>query len=229
MPGGAHMMQRSVLISPSILAADFTRLGDEIRKVEAAGADMIHVDVMDGHFVPNLTMGPFIVEAVRRATSLPIDAHLMITDPGRYAQAFADAGADYIVFHAEACKDPSDVIELVRSKGAGPGLAVNPPNSADALKPYLGEIDIALVMTVNPGFAGQSFMADVMPKLARVARWKAEDGLTFRIEVDGGIGPAQARTVAEHGGEILVAASAVFGAPDPGAALAALRAAAESV
>jgi len=222
------MAERRVLISPSILAADFTRLGDEIRTIEAAGADMIHIDVMDGHFVPNLTMGPFIVEAVRRCTGLPIDAHLMITDPAEHAAAFIDAGADFIVFHSEACKDPLAVIKLIRSRGAKPGLAVNPPNPAEKLEPFLEEIDLALVMTVNPGFAGQSFIADVMPKLATLARWKRERGLGFFIEVDGGIGPSQAPVVVTNGGEILVAASAIFGAPDAGAALVALREAGES-
>jgi ribulose-phosphate 3-epimerase len=223
------MAERKVLISPSILAADFTRLGSEIRTVEAAGADMIHIDVMDGHFVPNLTMGPFIVEAVRKCTDLPIDAHLMITDPAAYASSFVDAGADYIVFHSEACKDPSVVLDLVRSRGAKPGLAVNPPNPAENLEPFLADIDLALIMTVNPGFAGQSFIADVMPKLATVARWKRERGLAFLIEVDGGIGPSQAPMVVENGGEVLVAASAIFGAPDAGRALVALREAGESV
>ncbi|MCK5597087.1 MAG: ribulose-phosphate 3-epimerase [Candidatus Eisenbacteria sp.] len=222
------MAERRVLISPSILAADFTRLGDEIRTIEAAGADMIHIDVMDGHFVPNLTMGPFIVEAVRRCTGLPIDAHLMITDPGEHAGAFIDAGADFIVFHSETCKDPSAVIKLIRSQGAKPGLAVNPPNPAEKLEPFLEEIDLALVMTVNPGFAGQSFIADVMPKLATLARWKRERDLGFFIEVDGGIGPSRAPVVVKNGGEILVAASAIFGSPDAGAAVVALREAGES-
>ncbi|MFH1864790.1 MAG: ribulose-phosphate 3-epimerase [Candidatus Eisenbacteria bacterium] len=223
------MAERKVLISPSILAADFTRLGSEIRTIEAAGADMIHIDVMDGHFVPNLTMGPFIVEAVRKCTELPIDAHLMITDPAAYASSFVDAGADYIVFHSEACEDPSVVLDLVRSRGAKPGLAVNPPNPAENLEPFLADIDLALIMTVNPGFAGQSFIADVMPKLATVARWKRERGLAFLIEVDGGIGTSQAPMVVENGGEVLVAASAIFGAPDAGRALVALREAGESV
>lgn len=223
------MAEHRVLISPSILAADFTRLGEEIRTLEDAGADMIHIDVMDGHFVPNLTMGPFIVEAVRKCTDLPIDAHLMITDPAAYASAFIDAGADFIVFHVEACEDPSAVFDLVRSRGAKPGLAVNPPNPAENLKPYLAEIDLALVMTVNPGFAGQSFIADVMPKLATVARWKKEQGLDFLIEVDGGIGTSQAPVVVKNGGEVLVAASAIFGTPDIARALVALREAGESV
>ncbi len=217
------MTERRVLIAPSILAADFTRLGDEIRMIEEAGADMIHVDVMDGHFVPNLTMGPFIVEAVRRVTDLPIDAHLMITDPEKYAGAFIDAGADYVVFHSEACDEPGRVLEVIRSRGAKAGLAVDPPNPASQIEPFLARIDLALVMTVNPGFAGQSFITDVMPKLAEIARWKQERSLGFAIEVDGGIGPANAATVTANGGEILVAASAIFKAKDPPAAIAGIR------
>jgi ribulose-phosphate 3-epimerase len=221
------MTERRVLIAPSILAADFTRLGDEIRMIEEAGADMIHVDVMDGHFVPNLTMGPFVVEAVRRVTGLPIDAHLMITDPADYARAFIDAGADYIVLHSEASDDPRRVFDTIRAGGAKPGLAVNPPNPASQIEPFLADIDLALVMTVNPGFAGQSFIADVMPKLATIARWKRERSLGFAIEVDGGIGPSNAATVTANGGEILVAASAIFKADDPAAAIGTIRAAGE--
>ena len=222
------MAERRVLISPSILSADFTRLAEEIRIIEDAGADMIHIDVMDGHFVPNLTMGPFVVAAVRKCTELPIDAHLMITDPAAYAPQFIDAGADFIVFHSEVCEDPAAVFDLVRSRGAKPGLAVNPPSPAENLEPYLSDIDLALVMTVNPGFAGQSFIADVMPKLSTVARWKKERDLGFLIEVDGGIGPVQAPVVVEHGGEALVAASAIFGAPDAARAIVELREAGES-
>jgi len=221
------MTGRRVAIAPSILAADFTKLADEIRMIEEAGADMIHVDVMDGHFVPNITIGPFIVEAVRRVTDLPIDAHLMITDPATYAEVFVEAGADYVVFHSEACDDPARVFGLIRARGGKVGLAVNPPNPASQIEPFLADIDLALAMTVNPGFAGQSFMAEVMPKLAEIARWKRERSLGFAIEVDGGIGPSNAETVVASGGEILVAASAIFKADDPSAALSAIREAGE--
>lgn len=217
------MNTRSVLIAPSILSADFTKLGDELRAVEDAGADMIHVDVMDGHFVPNLTMGPCIVKAVRRATDLPIDVHLMVTNPEAVADAFIDAGADYIVFHAEACDDEKGLVDHVHSRGAQAGLAVNPPNPADLIEPHLPEIDLALIMTVNPGYSGQSFIEEVMPKLARVAALKAELGLDVLIEVDGGIGSGNVGAVVGYGGEVIVAASAIFGADDPGEGVRSLR------
>jgi len=217
-----------IQIAPSILAADFTRLGDELKRIEDGGADLIHVDVMDGHFVPNLTMGPFIVEAVRRATDLPVDAHLMITEPERYAQSFIDAGADYVVFHTEVTEDPRPLIDAIREGGAKPGLSINPPTEAARIEPWLELIDMVLVMTVNPGFAGQSFMADVMPKLKQIADWKRERGLGVLIEVDGGVSVTTAPTVAANGGEVLVAGSAVFCADDPGAAVGAIRDAAEA-
>jgi len=222
------MSERRVLISPSVLAADFARLGEEVRLVEEAGADMIHVDVMDGHFVPNLTLGPAIVRALRSVTDLPLDVHLMIADPGRYAATFVRAGADYVVFHNEACDDPTPLFELIRQEGAKPGLAINPPNPAESIRPHLPEIDLVLVMTVNPGFAGQSFISSVMPKLRSIAHWKRELDLDVAIEVDGGIGPSTAATVVENWGEILVAGSAIFAAEDPAEALRAIRAAGEN-
>ena len=223
-----RMSARRLLVSPSILSADFTRLGDEIRMVEKAGADMIHVDVMDGHFVPNITLGPVIVRAVRSVTDLPIDAHLMITDPARYAPAFIDAGASYVVFHQEVCEDAAGLIESIRERGAEAGMAVNPPNAADGIRPYLPDLGLVLVMTVNPGFAGQSFMGEVMPKLATIASWKKEGGHSFHIAVDGGVSRETAPVVARHGGEVLVAASAIFGADDPPGELRAIRSAAEA-
>jgi ribulose-phosphate 3-epimerase len=221
------MSERKVLISPSILAADFTRLGDEIRRVEEAGADMIHIDVMDGHFVPNITMGPFIVQAVRRVTDLPIDVHLMITDPEKYAPAFVSAGATYVAFHREAAAEPKGVIEHIRRSRGKPGLALNPQNPMESIEPYLDMLDLVVVMTVNPGFAGQGFMAGVMPKLRQIADWKAKRSLDFHIMVDGGISRATAQAAAENGATILVAASAIFRADDPGAELRAIRQSAE--
>ncbi len=215
-----------IRIAPSILAADFTRLGDEIRRIEDGGADLIHVDVMDGHFVPNITMGPFIVEAVRRSTDLPIDAHLMITEPERYARTFVDAGADYVVFHTEITEDPRPLLSSIREAGAKAGLSINPPTSGERVLPWLPYLDMVLVMTVNPGFAGQSFMPEVMPKLRAVADAKRQQGLDLLIEVDGGVSVETAATVAMNGGEALVAGSAVFGAEDPGAAVEAIRRAA---
>jgi ribulose-phosphate 3-epimerase len=217
------MKERDTFIAPSILSADFTRLGDELRAVEEAGADMIHVDVMDGHFVPNLTMGPFVVEAVKRATSLPIDAHLMVSDPERLVDAFIDAGADYVVFHTEACDDCDALTEHIHSRGAKAGVAVNPPNNFEMIEPYLPRVDMALIMTVNPGYAGQRFMADVLPKLEQIAEFKVQHGLGFLIEVDGGIGPGNVASVLENGGEVIVAASAVFGSGDARAGVRALR------
>jgi ribulose-phosphate 3-epimerase len=221
------MSGRRVLISPSILSADFTKLGDEIRRVEEAGADMIHIDVMDGHFVPNITMGPFVVQAVRRVTNLPIDAHLMIADPEKYAGAFISAGATYIAFHREAAGEPRRVIDHIRRARGKPGLALNPQNPAETIDPYLELIDLVVVMTVNPGFAGQGFMGGVMPKLKGIAEQKRRRSLGFLTQVDGGINPETAAVAAANGADILVAASAIFKADDPGEALKAIRRAAE--
>jgi ribulose-phosphate 3-epimerase len=221
------MSGRRILISPSILAADFTRLGEEIKLVAEAGADMIHIDVMDGHFVPNLTMGPVIVQAVRRATDLPIDAHLMITDPEKFAPAFISAGATYVVFHREAAAEPRRVIEHIRRARGKPGLALNPQNPAESIEPYLELIDLVVVMTVNPGFAGQGFMAGVMPKVRQIADWKAKHSLEFLIQIDGGVNRTTAGTAAGSGADILVAASAIFRADDPATELRAIRKAAE--
>ena len=199
-------------IAPSILSADFTRLGEQIAESEAGGADWIHVDVMDGHFVPNITIGPMIVEAARRATELPLDVHLMIENPDRYLSAFVAAGADWLTVHQEACPHLHRTAQKIRELGAHPGVAVNPATPVELLVDALPLVDLVLVMTVNPGFGGQSFIRECLPKIARLARAVASAGLEdVEIEVDGGIDPQTAPDVAAAGATVLVAGSAVFG------------------
>ncbi len=199
-------------IAPSILSADFTRLGEQIAESEAGGADWIHVDVMDGHFVPNITIGPMIVEAARRATELPLDVHLMIENPDRYLSAFVAAGADWLTVHQEACPHLHRTAQQIRELGARPGVAVNPATPVELLVDALPLVDLVLVMTVNPGFGGQSFIRECLPKIARLARAVASAGLQdVEIEVDGGIDPKTAPDVAAAGATVLVAGSAVFG------------------
>jgi ribulose-phosphate 3-epimerase len=218
-------MLRPLRIAPSILSADFARLGEEVRAAEAAGADLIHVDVMDGRFVPNITIGPVVVRAVRAVTKLPLDVHLMIVEPERYIESFAKAGADLISFHLEAVPDVGGTARMIRSLGKRSTVAVKPATPLDRVLPALPDLDMVLLMTVNPGFGGQSFMPEVVPKI-RALRAEIEDRrLDVDVEVDGGIAPATAPTVVEAGANVLVAGSAVFGAPgrDYGAAIAALR------
>ncbi len=199
-------------IAPSILSADFTRLGEQIAESEAGGADWIHVDVMDGHFVPNITIGPMIVEAARRATELPLDVHLMIENPDRYLSAFVAAGADWLTVHQEACPHLHRTAQKIRELGAHPGVAVNPATPVELLVDALPLVDLVLVMTVNPGFGGQSFIRECLPKIARLARAIESAGLQdMEIEVDGGIDPQTAPDVAAAGATVLVAGSAVFG------------------
>jgi ribulose-phosphate 3-epimerase len=204
------------LIAPSILSADFGRLSEDVQAAEAAGADWIHVDVMDGHFVPNITIGPAVTEAVRRATSLPVDVHLMIESPERYVQAFADAGADWITVHQEACPHLHRVLEQIREAGARPGVALNPSTSLTTVEEVLPFMDLLLIMTVNPGFGGQSYIETSEDRIRRarqllVARGFEDDVL---IQVDGGIGPSTASGAVAAGAQVLVAGSAVFGAPE---------------
>jgi ribulose-phosphate 3-epimerase len=221
-------MPRALRIAPSILSADFSRLADELRAIETGRADLVHVDVMDGRFVPNITIGPVVVQAVRASTKLPLDVHLMIVEPHRYVEAFARAGADMISVHAEAVPDLAPVLRQIRALGKRAAVAVNPASPLDGLLELLPELDMVLLMTVNPGFSGQKFMADVVPKIRTLRAEIDRRGLAVDIEVDGGIAPATAPAVVAAGADILVAGSAVFGAPgkDYAGAIAALRSAA---
>ena len=214
-------------ISASILTADFARLGDEVRRAADGGVDSIHLDVMDGHFVDNLTMGPIVVGAVRPASNLPFHSHLMITNPLAYAERFADAGSDLIIFHVEADDDPAAVIEAIERAGKRPGIALNPETAAETLHPYLARVDLLLVMTVHPGWGGQPFIDEVLPKLSALRDEIARRDLRVQIGVDGGvnlqtIGPAHAA-----GGEVLVTGSSLYSTEgDLAPTVAALRTAA---
>jgi ribulose-phosphate 3-epimerase len=218
---------RPLRIAPSILSADFARLGDEVRAVEAAGADWVHVDVMDGRFVPNITLGPPIVGALKKVATRPLDVHLMIVEPERYVDAFADAGADVITVHAEASTHLHRTLQAIRARGKKAGVSLNPHTSEEAIRYVLGLVDLVLVMSVNPGFGGQAFLPEVLPKIARLRQMlDAEErasGRSIDLEVDGGIKPGTARLVAEAGCDVLVAGNAVFAAADYGAAVRAIR------
>lgn len=203
-----------VKIAPSILSADFAKLGDEIKNVEAGGADYIHVDVMDGHFVPNITIGPLIVEAIRPVTKLPLDVHLMIENPDQYIPAFVKAGADIITVHQEACVHLDRTIQLIKELGVKPGVVINPATPAEMLLPILANVDLVLVMSVNPGFGGQSFIEGVVPKIKQLDKWRREMNLSFEIEMDGGINTATAKKCTDAGADVLVAGSAVFNKED---------------
>ena len=213
----------TIRIAPSILASDFSRLGDEVRAVEAAGADWIHVDVMDGHFVPNITIGPGIVEAVRRCTDLPLDVHLMIENPDRYVADFAAAGADIIGVHAEACPHLHRSVQSIREAGARACVVINPATAALAIKPVLPDVDQILVMTVNPGFGGQKFIRGALPAVRQIREWISEQQLEVELEVDGGITPETIGEAGRAGANVFVAGTAVFGADDYKAAIDALR------
>ena len=195
---------------PSILSADFTRLGEQVREAEAAGAQRIQVDVMDGHFVPNITMGPIIVEAVRRSTSLPLEAHLMITNPEQYIENFAAAGADVIIVHQEVCPHLHRVIQQIKAAGKMAGVALTPSTPVIMLQDMLSLIDLVLIMTVNPGFGGQDFIPEMLPKITRIRQMITERNLYCDIEVDGGIHEATAPLVVQAGANLLVAGSAVY-------------------
>jgi ribulose-phosphate 3-epimerase len=204
-----------IRLAPSLLAADFGRLADQITAAERGGASVVHVDVMDGHFVPNLTVGPVVVSSVRRATRLPIDVHLMIDAPDRHLDAFVDAGANWISVHVEAATHLERTVAHLRSRGVRPGVALNPATPLGMLEEILPEIDFVLVMSVNPGFGGQRFLAPALDKVRRLRETIRGRGLAVEIEVDGGIGLENARALAEAGTDILVAGTAVFGSEDP--------------
>ena len=203
-------------LAPSILSADFAHLADAIAAVEAAGAGLLHLDVMDGHFVPNLTIGPPVVEAINRVTGLPLDVHLMIEEPDRYIERFAKAGADMISVHQEAVPHLHRTVGLIRECGAAAGVALNPSTPITTLQEILPELDYVLIMSVNPGFGGQRFIPASLPKIASLRALIRQAGCAARIEVDGGVGPDNAEDLLRHGAEILVAGSAVFDGRDPG-------------
>ncbi len=210
-------------IAPSILSADFTKLGQQIEIVERAGASLLHVDVMDGRFVPNITVGLPVVEAISRATQLPIDVHLMIVEPGRYAEQFVKAGAQMVSMHIEADPHAHRTLSAIRAAGAQAGIAINPATPLSALDEALKFADYVLVMSVNPGFGGQEFIPESLDKVRRLRKMIDERGLKARIEIDGGIDAENVAEVASAGAEIIVSGSAIFRAPDPAAALRELR------
>lgn len=201
-------------IAPSILSADFTRLGEEVKSVEQAGADYIHIDVMDGHFVPNITIGPMIVEAVRRITELPLDVHLMISAPDSFVEEFVKAGADMITVHAEAVNHLHRSIQHIRKAGARPAVSLNPASPLQTIEYVLGDVDMVLLMTVNPGFGGQAFIPEVIPKIERLREMRDGRGLDIEIQVDGGIGPETIGLVSSAGADVFVAGSAIFHSDD---------------
>ena len=212
-------MNQPLKIAPSLLAADFANLASEIKKVEAAGCDMIHIDVMDGHFVPNITVGPFIVKAIRKITSLPLDTHLMIEHPEQYVDSFADAGSDSITVHAEACRgNLEEVIQKIRARKLRCGVSLKPATPLSEIEKYLNGMDMVLLMTVNPGFGGQAFMREVLPKISALRKNFEKD-----IQVDGGINKETGRETVSAGANVLVAGTAIFGKTDVKQAIEDLR------
>ncbi|QKY68993.1 ribulose-phosphate 3-epimerase [Lentibacillus sp. CBA3610] len=197
-------------IAPSILSADFSQLGNEIKDVEQGGADYIHVDVMDGHFVPNITIGPLIVEAIKPHTALPLDVHLMIENPDQYIPAFAEAGASIISVHQETSPHLHRTIQLIKDHGMKAGVVINPATPVEMIRDVLHEVDLVLLMTVNPGFGGQSFIPEVIQKIEQIASWREERQLIFEIEVDGGVNRNTAKLCTDAGADVLVAGSAIF-------------------
>ena len=205
---------REMKIAPSILSADFSRLKDEIEAVEAAGADWLHVDVMDGHFVPNITIGPVVVEWVRKVTKIPLDVHLMITDPDKYAPEFIKAGANWISVHPDTCPNPKATLNKIRELGAKASLAVNPDVPVSKVENFFKDIDMILMMTVFPGFGGQAFIPDVLPKIAEVRKLIDQRKSPILVEVDGGVKTENIARVVNAGGEVIVSGSGIFKTPD---------------
>ncbi|OIJ09857.1 ribulose-phosphate 3-epimerase [Anaerobacillus arseniciselenatis] len=212
-----------IKIAPSILSADFSKLGEEIKDVERGGADYIHVDVMDGHFVPNITIGPLIVEAIRPVTTLPLDVHLMIENPDQYIPQFASAGADIITVHVEACPHLHRTIQLIKENGAKAGVVLNPATPVDTIQHIIEDLDMVLLMTVNPGFGGQKFIKQVLPKIYAVSEMAKSKNLSIEIEVDGGVNKETAKLCIEAGANVLVAGSAVYNESDRAQAIKAIR------
>jgi len=212
-----------VKIAPSILSADFSRLGEEIRAAEDAGADLIHIDVMDGHFVPNITVGPLVVRAVKRVTSIPLDVHLMIDEPDRYIEAFVKSGADSLTVHAEACVHLHRSVQKIREQGVKAGVSINPATPLSDIEFVLPFIDMVLVMSVNPGFGGQEFIPEVIPKIRGLKEMITEGGYNVSIEVDGGINPDNSADVVSAGADILVMGNAFYGSDDYHAVIRAVR------
>lgn len=207
------MSARSILVSPSLLSADFSRLGEEVQAVQDAGADWLHLDVMDGHFVPNITIGPMIVAAVKKVASVPLDVHLMISDPDCYIEAFHEAGADVLTVHPEATHHLHRTLTRIRELGMKAGAALNPSTGLDSVEYVLAQLDVIMLMTVNPGYGGQSFIPTMLPKVQALRQMIDASGYQILVEVDGGVSPETAPALANNGADVFVAGSAVFGNP----------------